>query len=152
VELLQLYAVNSAAPIWLMGFFESRTRPDAALRIVNISSGAAVRPFPGFAGYGSSKAALRMAGMVLAAESESPGRRAQRRGDLAILSFEPGVVDTEMQMTARSKSPEEFPWVDTFRAFVTQGVLVQPAAVAAEIAQFLEADGQQRFTERRFGA
>ena len=42
--------------------------PDAALRIVNVSTGAATSGFPGLAAYGSSKAALRLAGMSLARE------------------------------------------------------------------------------------
>jgi hypothetical protein len=70
---------------------------------------------------------------------------------VAILSYEPGVVDTEMQLTTRSKSQEEFPWVETFRSFAAQGTLVAPEIPAAEIAEFLEAEGRTRFIERRRG-
>jgi hypothetical protein len=56
-----------------------------------------------------------------------------------------------MQAMARSRSPEEFPWVDQFRAFAEAGQLVAPEAVVVEIADFLEADRCPLFIERRFG-
>ena len=145
-ELLRMYAVNVAIPTWLMGFVAQNSHRGAVIRMVNVSSGAAVRAFPGLAAYCGSKAALRMAGMVFAAELESPLRSA-----VALLSYEPGVVDTEMQLATRSKSQEEFPWVETFRGFAAQGALVAPEIPAAEIAEFLEADGRAHFIERRRG-
>lgn len=150
--LLRLYAINLAAPVWLMGFVVRRSPPRAAVRIVNVSSGAATGVFPGLAAYGSSKAALRMAGMVLAAELASPHRRLRAPSDVAILSYEPGVVDTPMQRLARSQAPETFPSVQLFRDFATRGVLVPPHVPAAEILAFLEAGPQPGFTERRLGA
>jgi benzil reductase ((S)-benzoin forming) len=150
-ELLRLYAVNCAAPIWLMGFALRFCRPEAALRIVNVSSGAAVRAFPGLSAYASSKAALRMAGMVLGAELDSSGGGAAVPPDTAILSYEPGTVDTPMQANARSRTSEDFPSADLFRGFAERGSLVSPDAPACEIVSFLEADGHARFTERRLG-
>jgi len=91
-----------------------------------------------------------MAGMAFAAELDSP-LRSTATPDVAILSYEPGVVDTEMQLATRSKSQEEFPWVETFRGFAAQGALVAPAIPAAEIAEFLEAEGRAHFIERRRG-
>ena len=140
-ELVRGYALNAAMPLWLMGFVVKRAR--APVRVVNLSSGAAVRAFPGLAAYCSSKAALRMAGMTVSAEIDK---------DLAVLSYEPGVVDTEMQLATRSKSTEEFPWVDTFRRFHAEGMLVSPELPAADIVQFLESDASERFVERRRGA
>ena len=149
-ELVRLYAINVAIPTWLMGFVVRNSHRGAMIRIVNLSSGAAVRAFPGLAAYCGSKAALRMAGMAFAAELESP-LRSTATPDVAILSYEPGVVDTEMQLATRSKSQEEFPWVETFRGFAAQGALVAPEIPAAEIAEFLEADGRAHFIERRRG-
>ncbi len=150
--LLRLYAVNTAVPIWLMGFVVRRSPRQAAVRIVNVSSGAAVRAFPGLGAYSSSKAALRMAGMALAAELAAPGRRSPPPADAAILSYEPGVVDTPMQELARSQDPQTFPSLPMFRDFAASGVLVPPEAPAAEIAAFLDAGPQPGFAERRFGA
>lgn len=152
LALLRLYAVNTAAPVWLMGRVVRESPHEAVVRIVNVSSGAAVGVFPGLAAYGSSKAALRMAGMVAAAELASPRRHQSAPSDVAILSFEPGIVDTPMQQVARGQPPEKFPSVHLFRDFAARGVLVPPEAPAAEIVAFLESDRQPGFAERRFGA
>jgi len=151
LAVLRLYAVNTATPIWLMGFLLRTSRPEAVIRIVNVSSAAAVDAFPGLAAYGSSKAALRMAGMVFAAELDSPLRHRPAPADVAILSYEPGLVDTPMQRLARSHAPERFPWVQMFHDFASGGLLVRPEAPSAEIVPFLEGDAPSRFSERRFG-
>ena len=112
-DLARSHLVNVVAPTWLMGFFIRTSPADVPLRIVNVSSGAAVRPVHGLGAYCSSKAALRMAGMVLGAEIESPLRRTRVPRDTAILSYEPGVVETPMQQAAREAPAEDFPWVGT---------------------------------------
>jgi NAD(P)-dependent dehydrogenase (short-subunit alcohol dehydrogenase family) len=141
-ELERAFAVNVVMPLWLMGFVLRRKPAQAKLRIVNVSSGAAQRPSPGLAAYCSSKAALRMAGMAVAAEGD---------GAVSVLSYEPGVVDTEMQLAARSKPLEEFPWGETFRRFHAEGRLVAPELPAADIVEFLESPNAERFQERRHG-
>jgi benzil reductase ((S)-benzoin forming) len=147
--LARTHAVNVIAPMWLMGVVMRASPPDAALRIVNVSSGAATTGFPGLAAYGSAKAALRLAGMSLASELESSSKTHAARRDAAILSYEPGVVETDMQRYARSRSPQEFPWVSMFHEFAERGLLVPAERPAAEIVAFLESDGQPAFTERR---
>jgi benzil reductase ((S)-benzoin forming) len=140
-KLARLYAINCAMPLWLMGFIARRRPPGAELRVVNVSSGAAMNAFPGLAAYCSSKAALRMAGMTVAAEQPP---------DAAILSYEPGLVDTEMQRATRSHPREAFPWVDTFHRFHDEGLLAPPEAPAAGIVAFLEsARTGPSFTEAR---
>jgi NAD(P)-dependent dehydrogenase (short-subunit alcohol dehydrogenase family) len=105
--LLRLLATNTAAPIWLMGFIVRQSPLAATVRIVNVSSGAAVTAYPGLAAYCSSKAGLRMAGTVLAAELTSPDRQLPKPADVAILSYEPGVVDTPMPQPALGGAPDE---------------------------------------------
>lgn len=144
-ELQRIYSVNVAVPLWLMGFVLRTAPVQAHVRVANVSSGAAVRPFPGLAAYCSSKAALRMAGMAIAEELASAA--GERR--VAILSYEPGVVDTEMQAATRAKPRDEFPWVATFHGFKEQGLLAAPEAPAADIVRFLEAEEGERFAERR---
>jgi benzil reductase ((S)-benzoin forming) len=151
-QLLYLYAVNVVAPLLLMGVVSLHCDVKIPLRIVNVSSGAAVNGFPGLAAYGSSKAALRMAGMVLSAEWESPAPHATVRNDAAVLSYEPGIVDTPMQTAARTSPEEQYPWVGLFRGFAEQRRLVQPAMPAADIVAFLESDNQPTFSESRLGA
>ena len=151
VELLRLSAVNWVAPTWLIGFLFRRTGAEVALRIVNVSSGAAVQAFPGLADYCGSKAALRMTGMVAAAELGSALRTMPARGDAVILSYEPGTVDPDMQAAARSRPLAEYPWGGLFRDFAARGALLPPTAPASEIVEFLETDGHPRFSERRLG-
>lgn len=148
-ELVRVYSVNVAIPLWLMGFVARRSPREAAIRIVNLSSGAAVRASPGLAAYCSSKAALRMAGMVFAAELDSPLRSAGLPADISIVSYSPGVVDTEMQLASRSLSAEEFPWGGMFKDFAAQGLLAAPDVPAVEVVEFLESDGRERFAECR---
>ena len=140
-ELARSFVLNTVMPLWLMGFVIKRSK--APVRVVNLSSGAAVRPFPGLAAYCAAKAGLHMAGASVAAE-DAP--------NLHILSYQPGVVDTEMQVATRSKSLEEFPWGTTFRQYHAEGRLVAPERPAAEIVEFLEAEGGERFAEKRLGA
>jgi NAD(P)-dependent dehydrogenase (short-subunit alcohol dehydrogenase family) len=148
-KLARVYAVNVVAPLWLMGFVVRTLPADTTLRIVNVSSGAATTGFPGLAAYGSSKAALRLAGMSLAREWDTASPTAAPRANAAILSYEPGVVETDMQRYARSRPREEFPWVQMFLDFAARGVGVPPARPARDIVAFLEADGQPPFAERR---
>lgn len=140
-ELARSFELNTATPLWLMGLVIKHAK--APIRVVNVSSGAAVRPFPGLAAYCGAKAGLHLAGASVAAE-DAP--------NLHILSYQPGVVDTEMQLSTRSKSLDDFPWGTTFRQYHAEGRLVPPERPAREIVEFLEAEGGERFSERRFQA
>lgn len=150
-ELTKVFAVNVTAPVTLMSWVVRLCNPGAALRIVNVSSGAAVSAFAGMSAYCSSKAALRMAGMVLAAEFDAAATRADQPRDASVLSYEPGMVDTPMQTAARVSSPDVLPMVDFFKQAAADGRLVAPELPARDIADYLDADGHQRFTERRHG-
>jgi benzil reductase ((S)-benzoin forming) len=145
----EVYAVNTAAPVLLMGWFQRHARHGQPLRIVNVSTGAAVAPFPGCGAYGSTKAALRMAGMILAAELDAAASAASTQPDTTILSFEPGLVDTPMQLAARTSSAETLPIVQMFKDFAAAGALVTPALPARVIADYLDSDGHQRWAEQR---
>lgn len=147
VDLGRALALNVAAPVWLLGLLLRRA-PRARLRVVDVSSGAATRPYPGWAAYCSSKAALRMAGMVAGAEAES---RLASPADLAVVSFSPGVVDTEMQASVRAQRLEDFPDVGRFVDLKARGLLRSSAEPAREIALLLERDDLPVFSECRGG-
>lgn len=151
-RLAAVFATNVVAPIWLMNALVRLAPAATPLRIVNVSTGAAVRAFPGLAAYGSSKAALRMAGMTLAAELDSAAGMTLRQRDIAVLSYEPGTVDTPMQAWARSQSVDILPSRDLFLRFDAERLLVPPAAPARDIVAFLESESAPRFQERRLGA
>src|SRR4051794_40781229 len=64
--LASVYQVNVFAPLALAQLAIPRMPPNAA--ILDITSDAAVEPYEGWGGYGSSKAALEQLGAILAAE------------------------------------------------------------------------------------
>jgi NAD(P)-dependent dehydrogenase (short-subunit alcohol dehydrogenase family) len=147
-DLLHGAAVNTVAPLLLSGALArlAGTRP---LRIVDVSSGAARTARAGRTVYSSTKAALRLGSMALAAESEAGVGGTAR--DLAIVSYEPGMVDTAMQEENRSASPEDLPDVGLFRRLHEEGRLVPPDRVALDVAALLDRDDLPRFSERAFG-
>lgn len=98
----------------------------ARLVVLNVSSGAALRPLPGWSAYCATKAAARMYFEVLAAESPEI---------INVDQIDPGVLDTAMQMTIRGSSREQFPLVEDFAALKTEGRLKSPAVVANEIVE-----------------
>lgn len=87
-ELRRVYEVNVFAPLALVQEALPRLAPGAA--IVDISSDAAVEPYEGWGGYGSSKAALDQLTAVLAAE--------QRQ--LRVYSVDPGDMRTQTYQEA----------------------------------------------------
>lgn len=96
---------------------------DKLLRVINIDSGAADFPLKGWANYGASKAYMNLFLSVLNAENDK----------YKVVSFDPGVMDTKMQVEIRSTSKEIFDIVDNFIGYKEDGVLKAPADVAVEI-------------------
>jgi NAD(P)-dependent dehydrogenase (short-subunit alcohol dehydrogenase family) len=84
----QVYRVNLLAPLAL--FQEARTRLHPGACVVNVTSDAAVEPYEGWGGYGSSKAALEQLSRILGAEHP----------DLRILVVDPGDMRTQMHQEA----------------------------------------------------
>ena len=83
-----VYRVNVIAPLALIQLALTRLADDA--RIVNVTSDAAVEPYEGWGGYGSSKAALEQLTAILAAEH--PARR--------VYAVDPGDMNTRMHQEA----------------------------------------------------
>jgi benzil reductase ((S)-benzoin forming) len=147
--MLQAYAVNTIAPVLLIGWVLRTAPPRIPVRIVNVSSGAGVEPFPGLGAYGNTKAALRLVGMVLGAELDLRAAEGAPR-DATVWSYEPGVVATPMQDAVRAASTATVPIVQVFKDMAAQGQLRPADAPATEIVSYLEADGHPRFSEQRF--
>jgi NAD(P)-dependent dehydrogenase (short-subunit alcohol dehydrogenase family) len=100
VRLQAVLTVNTVAPMVLTALISRSCPPHAALRVVNVSSAAAVSAFPGLAAYAASKAALRMAGMVTAAEWSSDLPRGRTHRNTAVLSYEPGTETPAREIVA----------------------------------------------------
>lgn len=145
-ELERSLVVNVATPMWLAGWC---LRLDAErTRIVNLSSGAATSAYPGWAAYCSTKAALKMAGEVLASEVAEVPELVGR--DVRVLSYAPHVVRTEMQEKIRATDPAEFPRRERFIDLDREEQLVTPEASAGELARLLDEDELETLTERRY--
>jgi NAD(P)-dependent dehydrogenase (short-subunit alcohol dehydrogenase family) len=88
-ELERLFRINGLAPLALMqGVLRELTA--VAGTIVNVTSDAAVEAYPGWGGYGASKAALDQLTAVLAVEQPA----------LRVYAFDPGDMRTAMHQLA----------------------------------------------------
>ena len=84
----EVYRVNVFAPLALAQLVLPRV-PDGGA-IINVTSDAAVEPYDGWGGYGSSKAALEQLGAILAAEEPS----------IRVYTVDPGDMRTRMHQEA----------------------------------------------------
>ncbi|SMF76729.1 SDR family NAD(P)-dependent oxidoreductase [Pseudobacteriovorax antillogorgiicola] len=133
--------LNITVPLWLMGYLKLSCGSKLK-KIVNISSGAARKPYQGWASYCAGKSALKAASEVMAAENQ----------DLEVLSYEPGVIDTAMQEEVRAFDPRIFPHRQRFADLHDSGQLVPPHLPASEVVSFLEAGYQEpNYQAYRYG-
>ena len=84
----EVYRKNTLAPLALVQALRNDLKQDA--RILNVTSDAAVEPYEGWGGYGSSKAALEQLSNILAAENP----------DLRVYRVDPGDMRTRMHQEA----------------------------------------------------
>jgi NAD(P)-dependent dehydrogenase (short-subunit alcohol dehydrogenase family) len=84
----QVYRTNVIAPLALIQAARGTLLPGA--QIVNVTSDAGVEAYPGWGGYGSSKAALEQLSAILAAEVD----------DLRVYWVDPGDMRTQMHQEA----------------------------------------------------
>ena len=87
-ELRRVFEINVVAPLALVQEALPHLAEDA--RIVDVTSDAALEPYEGWGGYGSSKAALEQLTAILAAEHP----------DLRVYSVDPGDMRTQMHQEA----------------------------------------------------
>ena len=90
-ELEATFRVNVAAPIALVGEVLPLLEASGGL-IVNVSSDAALGGYPGWGGYGLTKAALDLASLTLANELRDRG--------VGVVAVDPGDLRTEMHQAA----------------------------------------------------
>jgi NAD(P)-dependent dehydrogenase (short-subunit alcohol dehydrogenase family) len=87
-ELERVYRINVVAPLALIQRALPALKPGA--KILNITSDAAVEPYEGWGGYGSSKAALEQISRILGAE----------RPELRVYAVDPGDMNTRLHQEA----------------------------------------------------
>jgi NAD(P)-dependent dehydrogenase (short-subunit alcohol dehydrogenase family) len=84
----EVYRANTLSPLALIQILRDELKQDA--RVVNVTSDAAVEPYEGWGGYGSSKAALEQLSNILAAENPN----------LRVYRVDPGDMRTRMHQEA----------------------------------------------------
>ena len=84
----QVYRTNVVAPLALIQAVHAQLKPGA--RVINVTSDAGVEAYPGWGGYGSSKAALEQLSAILAAEHPT----------LRVYWVDPGDMRTQMHQEA----------------------------------------------------
>jgi NAD(P)-dependent dehydrogenase (short-subunit alcohol dehydrogenase family) len=95
-DLQQSLAINVLGPFRLtkalFGALAQSAREGRGAVVINISSDAAVNPYPGWGAYGASKAALRHMTSIWAEEARAEG--------VTFLSLDPGDMDTPLHALA----------------------------------------------------
>ncbi|MBM7618187.1 benzil reductase ((S)-benzoin forming) [Bacillus tianshenii] len=105
--------------------------------IVNISSGAANRPIYGWNTYGTTKAGVDMFTKSVGHEQGTATNPA------TIISFSPGIMDTDMQGTIRQADKEDFTNVEVFKNYHEKGELRSPGFVAQKMLDLIRSDGME---------
>ncbi len=134
-EIVAGVAVNLAAPMALTAAFLRLTAnwPERCQRkVVNVTSGAAHKPYQGWSVYCATKAALDQFTRCVALEQQDLPRGAR------IASLAPGLMDTEMQAVIRNLPPGDFKEQPRFLAAKQSGQLVAPEAAARRLIAYIE--------------
>jgi benzil reductase ((S)-benzoin forming) len=118
-EIINTYFVNSIAPALLTNLITKNN--NITLIVLNISSGAAKRSIQGWAFYCATKAANEMFFNTIT------------EGNITIINYNPGVIDTRMQEEIRNVSKEQMPNVADFKKLQQDKKLKKPTLVAKEI-------------------
>lgn len=118
-------AVNLMGPFYLVQAAIPHLRSTRG-RIVNVSSGAAVKAIEGWSAYSVAKAGLTHLTRLLAAEEP----------DITTVALRPGVVNTDMQTLIRTEGPDVMTPAKTahFRQLKEENKLLDPAIPAGKIA------------------
>ncbi|MBC8295807.1 MAG: SDR family NAD(P)-dependent oxidoreductase [Pelagibacterales bacterium] len=127
-DIINEFNLNTVAPSILSNSF-IRSFQDQSNHpiIINISSGAALRPIESWGTYCQSKAALDMLTKIINQEHNS----------IKAYSIYPGVVDTEMQKKIRDTDIEKFALKDVFVEYFRNNELVDPKIISKKIYHIL---------------
>lgn len=131
-EILTHLNVNLLSPVILTSLFIKYTKTfKVEKRIVNISSGAGKKPYSGWSLYCSSKAGIDLFTRCVGVEQDTQDY------PVKIISFAPGIVDTNMQKQIRSSDEDDFPLVEKFIKYKEEEKLLTPDFVAKRVIALL---------------
>lgn len=131
-DLQYVLNVNVTAPVYILKKIYSKVKLKNDFCLVNISSGAANRAIPSWAGYCASKAALNMLTETFCLEELEKGNNP------IVYAVAPGVIDTDMQVQIRSSLQSDFSSVDNFKALKSNKSLFTPKEAAVKLLYLLE--------------
>jgi benzil reductase ((S)-benzoin forming) len=127
-DIINEFNINTVAPsILCNSFIKNYQNQSCHAVIMNISSGAALRPIESWGTYCQSKAAIDMLTKII--NEEHPNIKAY--------SIYPGVVDTEMQKKIRDTDVEKFALKDIFVEYFNNKELVDPKIISQKIYHIL---------------
>lgn len=128
IDIAKTVTLNTTSPLILSAVFLSLTKSWTCKKsIINISSGAAYKTYPGWSVYCATKAAIDMMTKTVAAEQET------KTNPTKIIAVYPGVVDTEMQTKIRATNKEDFASLDRFLELKASNSLANPTTVGKKI-------------------
>lgn len=134
-NIAQTVQLNTIAPLILTAQFLKLTQHWLGdKKVINISSGAATKPYHGWTVYCATKAALDMMTKTVALEQKSITNGAK------ILAIYPGVVDTGMHAQIRTSDQSAFADIDRFLALKTEGMLANQETVGKAIFDIVNDD------------
>jgi len=131
-ELSTNIRVNLLAPMVLSNLFIQNTKSIPTKKmIINLSSGAANRPVYGWSSYCSTKAGIDMFTQTVGLEQQS------EENPITVISFSPGVMDTDMQSIIRQSDKEDFADVENFIEYNKTGMLRSADLVAEKMLELV---------------
>ncbi len=113
--------INLLSPILITNYLSALCiKKKIEFKILNISTGAADKPFEGWSLYCSTKSAIKMFFNVIEKEKDN----------VVVVNIDPGALNTIMQEEIRNANKSYFPLVDYFRNLEKEGKLKEPSQVA----------------------
>lgn len=120
--------LNTTVPFILGSLFINYFKDwEVEKSIINITSGAALKPYFGWSVYCSSKAAINMLTQTAAAE------QTDAKYPVKVLAIAPGVVDTDMQTEIRRSDKSNFKDIERFIALKEDNALNDALTVGKKI-------------------
>lgn len=135
-EIIKNININLVAPMLLTaGFIRETKGIDCERRVINVSSGAGKNPVFGWNCYGAAKAGMNMMSQITSMEQ----LETSANNPVKVVSFAPGIIDTDMQSQIRASNRKDFSQVERFVEYKEEGKLLSPEVVADVVVQLLTA-------------
>ena len=134
-DIIGAYNINTISPTILTSKFIKEFQDiDCKKYVVNISSGAGKRSIKSWSVYSGTKAALDIFSASVGLEQTDANYPTK------VVSFAPGVVDTDMQTEIRSMNEDDFPTIGNFMKLKEDNSLSSPKFVGDRLLEFIKKD------------